>query len=144
MILKCTFWALCLTIQICSGHNHQNTVNHQNEVGVWDDAHHLSLKVNQGVDLKWLSTDKEWVTMEMSSFTKGYVSVGFCPKWKGTMESCDIVLGWVDNQNGTAYLYVSRFPGIRTFGFGGSLGFISFLKNYRTIMLVEIRFLNWT
>jgi len=99
--------ALCFLvtqIQCHEGHNHEDS-KAANGLGAWNDAHHLALKVNQGVDLKWLSKDEQFVTMEMSSFTKGYVSVGFCPKWKGTMEGCDIVIGWVDNQNGTAQLY---------------------------------------
>lgn len=88
------------------GHNHPLQTIDGGRVSIWSSAHHLSLKVNQGVDLKWISKDDHWLTMEMSSFTKGYVSVGFCPKWKGTMEGCDIVLGWVDNKNGSAYIYV--------------------------------------
>jgi len=97
----CLFVAL---VQCHEGHNHEDSKS-TNGLGEWNNAHHIPLKVNQGIDLKWLSKDAEWITMEMSSFTKGYISVGFCSKWKGTMEGCDIVIGWVDNQNGTAHLY---------------------------------------
>lgn len=92
-----------------SSHTHNSPLQTIDSGGlsIWSDAHHLPLKVNSGVDFRWLSKDDKYITMEMSSFTKGYVSVGFCPKWKGTMEGCDIVLGWVDNKNGTPYLFVS-------------------------------------
>jgi len=104
-------WVLALltvwqveSIQCHDGHDHGPTKAPEPN-DVWKDAHHVELKVYQGVDLKWLSAEEEYLTMEMSSFTKGYISVGFCPKYKGSMEGCDIVIGWVDNQNGTAHLY---------------------------------------
>ncbi|ODM89149.1 DBH-like monooxygenase protein 1 [Orchesella cincta] len=87
------------------GHDHGTDEGKENNDSEWLGAHSLALKVLQGVDFRWLASDNETVTMEMSSFTKGYVSLGFCPKWKGTMEGCDIVLGWVNNTDGTAQLF---------------------------------------
>lgn len=100
---------VCGAVSSHDGHDHGNPLQtiDGGGVSIWSSANYLALKVSQGVDLKWISKDDNWVTMEMSSFTKGYVSVGFCSKWKGTMEGCDIVVGWVDNKNATPYLYVS-------------------------------------
>jgi len=103
LVFATTALLVCLLqvqLSLCH-HGHE----HHHEDTEWKGAHRLALKVLQGVDLRWLANDNDTVTMEMSSFTKGYVSVGFCPKWKGTMEGCDIVVGWVDNSNGTAHLY---------------------------------------
>lgn len=53
--------------------------------------------------VKWNSNNKEWLTMEMSTNTNGYVAVGFSPN--GGMKDADIVLGWVD-RNGEPHLKV--------------------------------------
>ncbi|CAL8072303.1 unnamed protein product [Orchesella dallaii] len=108
LVFAVALFACLLQLSLCHhGHDHHNegiNIMDKND-SEWLGSHNLALKVLQGVDFKWLSSDNDTVTMEMSSFTKGYVSVGFCPEWKGTMEGCDIVIGWVDNLNATPYLY---------------------------------------
>jgi hypothetical protein len=38
------------------------------------------IKLPAGVHFKWTTLDEEWITMEMSAPTKGYVGIGFSPK----------------------------------------------------------------
>src|SRR5687767_7571552 len=54
--------------------------------------------------VRWNSFDKEWLVLEMSTTTTGYIAIGISPN--GGMNHADIVMGWVD-ANGTAYLKVS-------------------------------------
>jgi len=85
------------------GHEHEHDHHSGHKKGpTWD--HKEELKKMTGVDLKWNISDPEWIVMEMSSKTNGYVSVGFCSKWVGSMKGCDIVLGWVDDETGKVTL----------------------------------------
>jgi len=94
------------TILSHEGHEHEPEVHGNIDHGIWKGSRNISMKMMTGVDLRWISTDDEWVTMEMKAKTTGYVAVGFCPNWHGTMEGCDIVIGWVAH-NGTGFIRVS-------------------------------------
>jgi hypothetical protein len=83
------------------GHDHAKP----EEKGFW--AQKTEIKKSTGVDVKWNHTDPDYMTMEVSAKTNGIVGIGFCPVWKGTMEGCDIVIGWVD-ETGKGQLYVSK------------------------------------
>ena len=104
-------WTICVTILLClllnsvrshEGHHHA-TENHEHPG--WGFS--ADLVKNVGVNFKWNNTDPEFITMEMSSRTNGYVSVGFCGEWKNSMDGCDIVVGWVDDSDHRPYLIVS-------------------------------------
>jgi len=75
-----------------SGLPHHEGRAHEQELRL-DNKGEFTLKVN--------SEDPEYVVMEMSAPTNGYVAIGLSPD--GGMANSDIVLGWVD-QNGQAQL----------------------------------------
>ncbi len=75
----------------------------------WTDPAIHSIPFN-GLTLKWKQDEKDArsVIMKISSKTVGWVAVGFCVIWTGTMDKCDIILGWVD-AGGIAHLYVRTY-----------------------------------
>jgi hypothetical protein len=78
---------------------------------VWINARSVPFPEGSGFDLRWLTEDNnKSLKMKMKAKTEGYVAVGFCSVWHGTMEGCDIVLGWVDNSNSntSVHLHVSN------------------------------------
>lgn len=56
-----------------------------------------------GIKVRWTTKDKDWITFEISSPTKGYIGIGF--SYSGTMAGADIYIGWVDS-SGTAHVKV--------------------------------------
>jgi len=68
------------------------------------------LSLETGMEVRWNSEDRYYLTMEISAPTAGYVAIGFSPS--GGMKGSDIVLGWVD-RDGIPYLVVRTFIGIR-------------------------------
>jgi len=61
------------------------------------------LKLEHGYEAKWVTTDKEFITMEIRAPTSSWVAVGFTDN--GGMKGADIVMGWVDD-SGKAYIKV--------------------------------------
>jgi len=55
--------------------------------------------------VKWDSEDPDFLTMEISGPTTGYVGIGFSPR--GDMFDSDIVIGWVDEM-GIPHLKVNN------------------------------------
>ena len=86
-------------------HGHGHTLSTSTTPSYW--AQKTEVKKSTGIDVKWNHTDPDYLCMEVSSKTTGIVAIGFCPVWKGSMEGCDIVIGWVDD-NGNAHLYVRK------------------------------------
>jgi len=87
-----------------SGHDMEDIVEKDHS---WMSASKVPFSKGSGFDLRWKQNSSDKVlTMKMTAKTNGYVAVGFCPVWHGTMEGCDIVLGWVDNTNGSVYVHV--------------------------------------
>lgn len=54
--------------------------------------------------LRWQPRHQE-IAFRVEARTKGYLGIGFSPN--GGMKGADIVIGWVDDRNGQAYLLVS-------------------------------------
>lgn len=60
-----------------------------------------SLELPSNIEVSWIDTDPEHVTIEMRGPTKGYIAIGFSPT--GGMTGADMFVGWVDS-NGSAHL----------------------------------------
>src|SRR5687768_2383399 len=90
---------LCLSATVLSvAHQVASLPNHKDIY--W--THHANFPA--GFHLKWTNADPEWIVMEMSAPTKGYIGIGFSRT--GGMAGADIALGWVDD-NGRAWFKVS-------------------------------------
>lgn len=63
------------------------------------------LTVGNGYHIRWNNEDPEYLVMEISAPVKGYVAVGFSPN--GGMKGSDIMMGWVDSVEGTAFIKVA-------------------------------------
>ncbi|CAG7717353.1 unnamed protein product [Allacma fusca] len=102
MYWMATSFVVLSSCHLIVGHGDHHHGNQETTNGNW--THTADLKKIVGVDFKWEATDPDYVLMEMSSKTMGYVSVGFCPEWHGSMEGCDLVIGWVDDTTGKGHL----------------------------------------
>lgn len=69
-------------------------------------THSESLDKNASVVLRWQPRHQE-ILFRVEARTKGYVGIGFSPD--GKMENADIVLAWVEDHTGQAFLMVSFF-----------------------------------
>jgi len=99
-------FAIFLVSTVCELECHHDGVQHHTD---WTGANKMPIKRVAGVDLQWFHNDEQFLIMEVKGRTMGYVSVGFCPEaeWNDSMKGCDIVMGWVDNQNATGFIRVS-------------------------------------
>lgn len=124
MLLTTALVFCIITSSNChEGHFHEESETLNSTGDMWDQSNKLSIQKMTGVELRWISSDPDFLSMEMKSRTTGYISVGFCDHWYGSMKGCDIVIGWVDG-NGKGYIGVSH----------GLIPFIDFMLN-------EVRFL---
>ncbi|KAL3274507.1 hypothetical protein HHI36_015890, partial [Cryptolaemus montrouzieri] len=65
-------------------------------------THSEILDKDGAVVLKWQPRHQE-ILFRVEARTRGYVGIGFSPN--GGMEDADIVIGWVDDRTGKAFLY---------------------------------------
>jgi len=68
------------------------------------------IQLEDGFEAHWLTTDKEFITMEISAPTTGWVAVGFTDK--GAMKGADIVMGWICDK-GIPHIKVQKHEGYR-------------------------------
>lgn len=85
------------------------SVNNRRKRNVFDDeldqwTHSEVLDRDGAVILRWQPRHQE-ILFRVEARTRGYIGIGFSPN--GGMEDADIVIGWVDDRNGRAYLHVS-------------------------------------
>lgn len=80
--------------------NHLERRRRQTSQDLW--TH--SLVLEDYVVLSWQNRHQE-VLFRVEARTKGWIGIGFSPN--GGMENADIVIGWVDERRGRAYLGVS-------------------------------------
>lgn len=73
-----------------------------NDLAQW--THSEELDRNGFVVLRWQPRHQE-ILFRVEARTKGYIGIGFSPD--GGMENADIVIGWVDDGNGKAFLLVN-------------------------------------
>lgn len=71
-------------------------------------THSESLDKDSSVVLRWQPRHQE-ILFRVEARTKGYVGIGFSPD--GKMENADIVLAWVEDDTGKAFLMVSFLTG---------------------------------
>lgn len=69
-------------------------------------THSESLDKNDSVVLRWQPRHQE-ILFRIEAKTKGYVGIGFSPN--GKMENADIVLAWVEDETGKAFLMVCLY-----------------------------------
>lgn len=69
-------------------------------------THSAVLDDREDVVLFWQNRHQE-ILFRVEARTRGYVGIGFSPN--GGMERADIVIGWVDDRHGRAYLVVSYY-----------------------------------
>lgn len=78
-------------------------------------THAETLDAAGDVILRWQPRHQE-IAFKIEARTLGYVGVGFSPS--GGMKGADIVIGWVDDVTGQAFLLVSAFYIYYSNGFG--------------------------
>lgn len=77
---------------------------------IW--THSESLDKNASVVLRWQPRHQE-ILFRVEARTKGYIEIGFSPD--GKIDNADIVLAWVEDHTGKAFLMVSYFLILFTF-----------------------------
>jgi hypothetical protein len=70
-----------------------------------------SLLLETGFSVKWDSEDPDFLVMEISAPTTGYLGIGFSPN--GDMHDSDIAIAWVDSY-GIPHLKVNYLVMIKT------------------------------